>query len=202
MSRETIALDADGVLLDLNLGYSTAWQRAFGRVLVERDPHAYWAMDRWDCDRLDEAGRAHFRSHFDEAFWSAVPALAGAVEACERLHAAGYQLVCVSALDAEFEAARLRNLREHGFPIERVVATGNVAGEHSPKAAAIAALAPVAFVDDFLPYFRGVPASVHRALVLRGSNGSPNTGPELALADSLHADLAGFASDWLARGVT
>ena len=202
MARDIIALDADGVLLDLHLGYAGAWQRAFGRALVERDPAAYWPMDRWHVERLDEAGRAHFRSHFDEAFWASVPALAGAVDACERLHAAGYELVCVSALDAEFEAARLRNLREHGFPIDRVIATGNAAGELSPKAEAIVSLRPVAFVDDYLPYFRGIPASVHRALILRGSHGSPNVGDEMALVHSLHDDLAGFATAWLASGPT
>lgn len=197
MARDIIALDADGVLLDLHLGYASAWQKAFGRVLIERDPAAYWPMDRWHAERLDEAGRAHFRSHFDFAFWPSVPALAGAVDACERLHAAGFELVCVSALDAEYEAARLGNLRDHGFPIDRVVATGNAAGERSPKADAIAAIRPVAFVDDYLPYFRGVSESVHRALILRGSNGSPNTGDELALVHSLHDDLAAFATAWL-----
>ncbi len=200
MARDIIALDADGVLLDLHLGYASAWQRAFGQVLVERDPAAYWPMDRWQVERLDEAGRAHFRRHFDETFWSTVPALPGAVDACVRLHAAGYELVCVSALDAEFEAARLRNLREHGFPIERVIATGNATGELSPKAEAIASLGPLAFVDDYLPYFRGVPQVVHRALVLRGSNGSPNVGDELALVQSIHEDLAAFAETWLERG--
>ncbi len=200
MTRDIIALDADGVLLDLNLGYATVWQRAFGRSLAERDPNAYWPMDRWHVERLDDAGRARFRSHFDETFWASVPALAGAVEACQRLHAADYELVCVSALDAQFEAARLRNLRQHGFPIDRVIATGNAAGELSPKAEAIAVLRPVAFVDDYLPYFRGIPAGVHRALVLRGSNGSPNVGEEMALVHSLHDDLAAFATAWLAGG--
>lgn len=200
MARELIALDADGVLLDFHLGYAGAWQRAFGTRPRERDPLAYWPIDRWIVERLDDpAKRAHFRAHFDDLFWSSVPALEGAVEACHRLHDAGFDLVCVSALDSEFEAARLRNLRAHGFPIERVVATGNAAGERSPKADAIEALNPEAFVDDYLPYFRGVPAGVHRALILRGSNGTPNTGAELASADSLHDDLAAFATAWLER---
>lgn len=200
MARELIALDADGVLLDFHLGYAGAWQRAFGARPQERDPLAYWPIDRWIVERLDDpARRAHFRAHFDDLFWSSVPALEGAVEACHRLHDAGFDLVCVSALDSEFEAARLRNLRAHGFPIERVVATGNAAGERSPKADAIAALNPAAFVDDYLPYFRGLPAHVHTALVLRNSNGSPNHGGEMALASSTHDDLPAFASHWLAR---
>lgn len=199
MPRSLIALDADGVLLDFHLGYAGAWARAFGSAPAERDPLAYWPIDRWQVERLDEARRVHFRRHFDEQFWSSVPAIPGAIEACQRLHDAGFELVCVSALDAEHEAARLRNLRDHGFPIERVIATGNAAGERSPKADAIAELAPEAFVDDYLPYLRGVPPEVHTALLLRAPNGSPNTGAEMALARSVHQDLAEFAEFWLSR---
>ena len=199
MSRPLIALDADGVLLDFHLGYAGAWRRAFGHAPAERDPLAYWPIDRWQVDRLDAAGRARFRRHFDEEFWTTVPAIAGAVEACHRLRDAGYDLVCVSALDFEYEAARLRNLRAHGFPIDRVVATGNAEGERSPKADAIETLRPVAFVDDYLPYLRGMPHDVHTALILRAPNGSPNVGPDLALARSVHQDLADFADHWLAR---
>ena len=199
MTRRTIALDADGVLLDFHLGYAGAWERCFGVRPLERDPLAYWPMDRWQVERLDADSRARFRQHFDERFWTTVPAVPGAIEACRRLHGAGYELVCVSALDLEYEAARLRNLRELGFPIERVIATGNAEGACSPKAEAIETLRPVAFVDDYLPYLRGLPANVHTALVLRAPNGSPNTGPELSLADSVHQDLEAFAESWLAR---
>jgi len=199
MARPLIALDADGVLLDFHLGYASAWQRAFGAAPAERDPHAYWPMDRWDVERLDLARREQFRAAFDERFWTTVPAIVGAVDACHRLRGAGFDLVCVSALELEFEAARLRNLRDLGFPIERVIATGNAAGERSPKADTIAALQPIAFVDDYLPYLRGVPGHVHTALVLRAPNGSPNVGPDMVLAKSVHDDLAGFADHWLAR---
>jgi phosphoglycolate phosphatase-like HAD superfamily hydrolase len=199
VTRPLIALDADGVLLDFHLGYAGAWQRAFGAAPAERDPLAYWPIDRWSVDRLDDERRAHFRRYFDAEFWSSVPAIAGALSACHRLHDAGFDLVCVSALDVEHEAARLRNLRDHGFPIERVVATGNAVGDRSPKADAITALAPEAFVDDYAPYFRGVPDAVHTALVLRAPNGSPNFGPELALARSVHQDLPEFAAYWLSR---
>ena len=197
--RDILALDADGVLLDFHLGYAGAWQRAFGARprSATRSPTGRWTAGRssgWTSER-----RAHFRRHFDEQFWSSVPAIEGALEACHRLHDAGFDLVCVSALEPEYEAARLRNLRDHGFPIERVIATGNAAGERSPKADAIAALEPEAFVDDYLPYLRGVPAHVHTALILRAPNGSPNIGAELALARSVHDDLPGFAEHWLSR---
>ena len=68
MARPLIALDADGVLLDFHLGYAGAWARAFGTPPAERDPLAYWPIDRWEVERLDEERRLHFRSHFDEQF--------------------------------------------------------------------------------------------------------------------------------------
>lgn len=197
MPRPLIALDADGVLLDFHLGYASAWQRAFGHAPAERDPLAYWPIDRWHVERLDAVGRERFRSAFDEEFWTTVPAIPGAIEACHRLRAAGFDLVCVSALDVEFQSARLRNLRDLGFPIERVVATGNAEGARSPKADAIEMLRPVAFVDDYAAYMRGLPTEVHTALVLRAPNGSPNVGADLALATSVHQDLAGFTDRWL-----
>lgn len=197
MSRPLIALDADGVLLDFHLGYASAWQRAFGHAPAERDPLAYWPIDRWQVPRLDAPERIRLRAAFDAAIWSSMPPIAGALDACRRLRDAGFGLVCVSALDAEYEAARLSNLRALGFPIERVIATGNAEGEQSPKAAAIAELRPVAFVDDYLPYLRGMPAEVHTALVLRAPNGSPNSGADMVLAKSVHPDLAAFADHWL-----
>ena len=200
MPRPTIALDADGVLLDFHLGYANAWKRAFGVFPMERDAEAYWPMDRWQVERLDAERRAHFRRQFDAHFWSTMPPVHGAVDACTRLHDAGFDLVCVSALDVEFESARLNNLRSHGFPIERVVATGNAEGPRSPKADAIGQLRPVAFVDDYLPYFLGLPADVHTALILRAHNGSPNVGPDLSIVKSAHRDLAEFAQAWLTDG--
>ncbi|MDB5820892.1 MAG: phosphate acetyltransferase [Rhizobacter sp.] len=199
MKRPLIALDADGVLVDFHLGYAGAWQRAFGALPAERDPLAYWPMDRWDVHRLDDAGRRHFRDHFDDLFWSTVPAVKGALAACHRLVDAGHELVCVSALDKEHEGARLRNLRTLGFPIERVIATGHSDGNISPKAAAIAELMPIAFADDYLPYLRGLPKQVHTALLLRAPNGTPNVGSDLELVSSVHHDLAEFVDHWLSR---
>ena len=77
------------------------------------------------------------------------------------------------------------------------MATGHAEGQRSPKADAIDALRPVAFVDDYIAYMRGVPTEVHTALVLRAPNGSPNVGDELKLVRSVHQDLADFADHWL-----
>lgn len=198
-AKPIIALDADGVLLDYHAAYRRAWDKAFGALPELRDPKAYWPMDRWDVHRLEGDELVRFRTCFDQDYWSSIPAIPGAVSACEDLCEAGYELVCVSALASHFQAARLQNLRDCGFPIERVIATANMATGRSPKAEALRELRPVAFVDDFLPYLLGIPTDIHAALVLREPNGSPNIGDDLALAHSQHADLAAFASWWISR---
>lgn len=199
MARPVIALDADGVLLDFHLAYAHAWQRVFGAMPAERDPQAYWPMDRWQVPRLGLIRKIRFKAAFDEGFWSTVPALPGAVEACHRLREAGHELICVSALDERFEAARLRNLRDLDFPIERVIATGHRELACSPKADAVESIGAEVLVDDYLPYFRGVATSIHTALVTRAPNGSPNDGPDMLLANSVHADLPAFTEYWLGR---
>ena len=197
--KPVIALDADGVLLDYNLAYAGAWERAFGERPAEIDPHAYWAMDRWAVQALDGERLLRFKACMDDTIWRCIPALDGAVQACRDLHGAGYALVCVTALAPRFEAARLANLRDHGFPIDRVIATGRAAGLRSPKADALRQLGPAAFVDDYLPYLRDIGPGIHAALVCRAPNGTPNTGPDLAHAHSLHADLRAFSQWWLQR---
>ena len=199
MNKPLIALDCDGVLLDLNLAYAGAWQRYRGTYPAERDPLAYWHHQRWDVQRLSSEEMVEFRAFFDTDFWTTLPQIAGAVAACERLHAAGHELVCVTALDDKFAQARLSNLRSHGVPIERVYATGHQSGSISPKAEVIGQLKPVAFVDDYLPYMEGISAEVHTALILRGPNGSPNVGPGLDAVGSTHADLTAFSDWWLAQ---
>lgn len=196
-SRPLIALDGDGVLLDYNLAYAKAWERATGRYPAERDLKAYWAMDRWDVKRLDGESLERFRACFDVEFWSTIPPLDSAVEACHRLHDKGYDLVCVTALRVDLASARLRNLREHGFPIEKVFATPNSLGQRSPKADILDQLKPVAFVDDYLPYMLGINSNIHTALILREVNGSPNRGAGMESVSSTHANLAEFAEWWV-----
>lgn len=194
-----IALDCDGVLLDYNLAYARAWSRFSGRYPAERDPLAYWHFDRWDVQRLSGERLAHLRLFFNEEFWSTIEPITGAVEACNRLHDHGLELVCVTALHDQFSEARLKNLRDLGFPIERVFTTGNQSGEQSPKAQVIDEIKPVAFIDDYLPYMSGIRSETHTALILREPNGSPNTGPGLDSVGSTHVNLAAFTEWWLAR---
>ena len=65
--------------------------------------------------------------------WESLPAMPGAVEACLRLDDAGYELVCVTALESRFQKARLNNLKALGFPIRRVITTGHQEGDRSPR---------------------------------------------------------------------
>ncbi len=199
MTRGIIALDADGVLLDYNLAYASAWERAFGVYPKEKDPDAYWAIDRWEVEHLSGARLDQLRASFDEAFWESVPAMEGAVQACHALQAAGFDLVCVTALPERHAAARQSNLRQLGFPINTVIATDNAVTGKSPKADALHKLRPVAFVDDFLPYMAGVHADIHKALILRAINGSPNLGEHMQTVASTHGDLLTFAQWWIQR---
>jgi len=195
-----IGLDADGVLLDYHAAYRQAWKQVFGYLPNLREPRAYWPIDRWDVRHLEGNELHKFRASFDDDFWASMPAISGAATACKDLSDSGYDLVCVSALDAHFQPARLKNLRNCGFPIERVIATPVEAFIGvNPKAEVLRELRPVAFVDDFLPYFRDISTEIHTALVLGEPIGSPNAGEDMVLAQSQHADLAEFASWWLSR---
>jgi len=196
VNRSLIALDVDGVLLDYNQGYAQAWHKAFGHLPEERDAQAYWAADRWGVELLEGERLKYFKRQFDETFWSTLPALTGAVDACLRLKRAGFELVCVSALPHQYAAARLANLRGEGFPIDRVIPTGNERHFGNPKAASIAELRPWAFADDFLPNLEELPSDVHTALILREPNGSPNADASIARVGSTHRTLAEFA-DWV-----
>ena len=201
-SSRLIALDGDGVLLDYATAYGAAWERAFGDKPTLVNPHAYWPMDRWGVPRLSGQALEQFRSVFDETFWRTIPAVDGAVEACEQLVRAGYDLICVTALDARHLDARRHNLRELGFPLSHVYATDSVptSSGASPKAAVLNDLLPACFVDDYAPYLMGVDERIHRVLITRDPDGSPNTGNMLEWADACFPDLRAFVSHQLADG--
>jgi phosphoglycolate phosphatase-like HAD superfamily hydrolase len=199
-ANKIIALDGDGVLLDYSSAYAQAWERAFGERVVLQNPQAYWPIERWGLRQLNGDELARFRDQMDEAFWSTIPAMDGALDACLRLQALGYRLICVTALAKRYAAARYQNLVDLGFPIEEVITTDADAYQSNPKAAVLNALAPIAFVDDYAPYMVGIAPTIHRALIARGPDGSPNTGVALDSADSLHADLTAFVAYWSEHG--
>lgn len=197
-----LAFDADGVLIDYHQAYAAAYTRAFGTPTPVVDPLAYWPKERYGIPHLKGSDLALFRAEFHEQCWESMSALPGAVDALLSLSAAGYDLVCVSAVSPERRLARMRNLRQLGFPIHEVHACHGVYDKISPKALTLNELMPAAFIDDFLPYFRGVDLRIHRALLDRSPNGSPNHSEERSqLVDSTHPDVSTFAQNWLAGDV-
>ena len=58
--------------------------------------------------RLTGTSLERLRAAFNEDFWSTIPAVPGALEACELLADLGYELVCVTALNERFSGARAR----------------------------------------------------------------------------------------------
>lgn len=197
MTKGIIALDADGVLLDYNLAYAGAWEKAFGVYPAERDPAAYSALDRWDVELLSGERLAQLRKSFQHDFWSSIPAMAGALEGCRLLSNAGFELVCITAMAGEFSEARLQNLQKHGFPIKTVHVIEHSDSDRSPKADLLDAIRPVAFVDDYLPYLLGVREDIHTALIMRGTSGPPNSGQNLRFVSSQHESLLAFAHWWI-----
>ncbi len=181
MSKKLIALDADGVLLDYSLAYASAWEKAFGVYPKLINPNAYWPIDRWAVERLSGSQLDLFRNVQDESFWSSIPAINGAIEACHLLRNAGYELICVTALKSRFRVSRQKNLLDLGFPIERVLTVEHNDGTVSPKAAVINGLKPLAFVDDYLPYMAGIDTDIHQALIVRDPDNSPNIGKGMNL---------------------
>jgi hypothetical protein len=199
MENNLIVLDGDGVLVDYHHAYAQAWGKAFGEVPAIKDPDAYWALDRYDVRKLHGDELDHFKKHMDYEFWATMPAMPGAVEACQKLVDAGYKLICVTALEDEHKSARWKNLLDLGMPLEGIVCTGHGNDTASPKASVLSVLNPVAFADDFVHYMRGIPPHIHAALIMRSKNGTPNVGPDLKLAHSQHADILSFAEYWVNR---
>jgi phosphoglycolate phosphatase-like HAD superfamily hydrolase len=197
----TLALDVDGVLFDYHEGYRRMWERTFGGPVQEVQPLAHLPRERFGVPFLaDPQERNRLRQAMKSEFWGTLPALPGALEACQWLVSHGHTLVCVSALEEEHKDVRVRNLLDLGFPITEVHCVGpdHPADGRSPKADVLNRLMPRAFVDDHAPYLRGVDPGIHRALIAVRPMGSPNVGRDLSLASSTHSDLLDFAKRWCA----
>lgn len=199
-TKPLIALDADGVLLDYSLAYARAWERAFGVFPKEINPNGLTPLERWDVEHLQGIDLEYFKSFFDEDFWSTIPAMPEAIEACELLVANGYELVCVTAMESKWRQARQRNLKALRYPIDVVIATGKAVENHlSPKARTINTLKPQAFVDDHIPYFVGIDLNIHRALVIGQHRASISESVRTSSISSTHSCLMDFCQYWLLR---
>lgn len=196
MKKVDLAVDCDGVLVDYPPAYPIVWERAFGAKISVVDPTAYHAANRYGVSFESEKQMLHFFSNFTDDVWESLPALPGAVEACHLLVEAGYELLTVTALDPKFAGARLANLRRHGFPIDKVIATGR-ADLGNSKHHALNQLRPVAMVDDLATNFIGLHDSIHRALIHKRAADSPDPLYETTQPHSEHATLLDFARFWV-----
>lgn len=195
MKNKLIALDCDGVLLDYNLAYASAWERAFGHKPTLKNPDAYWASEMWDVKELVGDELIYFRKFFDTDHWSSIPPIEAAVESVHRLVEAGFNVVCVTALDHEFGQARAANLKQCLFPEMKVITAPKI-GLENPKAKIINQLNPIAFVDDFEPYFSSVDDGIHKALIERGFYSS-SVNKKSVTTHSSHKNLKDFVDYWL-----
>lgn len=187
---QCIALDCDGVLLDYASACGLAWERAFGETPTLVRPHAYWPMDRCGVPRLSGDALARFREVIGDMFWENIPAIEGAVQACEQLVRSGYELMCVTSWGPRHLAVRMRNLQALGLPLSQVFANASHSPSGiSPKVDVLDRPRPAGFVDDCAPWLVGVDAEIHKVLITRDSDGSPNPGPMSGLAVACFGDL-------------
>lgn len=196
-NRPIIALDADGVLVHYNKAYGTIWNEHFEEQLSVVDATAYHATTYWG---VSNPAKDHpFWELFTLKGWRTMEAMDGAVEACKKLHAAGYRLVCVTSMPADKQQDRFDNLRDLGFPIDEVIATGSRFGfKGNPKKEAIEELQPLYFVDDELRKLKDLPDSIHCVLVDPGHSDSPNEGQDDSYLTMRVSSLLDFANQLLA----
>ena len=123
----------------------------------------------------------------------------GALQACFLLHQAGYELVCVTAMPADFIEHRLENFRLHGFPIDKVISSGYDKNnfDHNPKREIIEELHPVVFVDDLRRNFKDI-RGVHTKLIFidHEHDDDPNEHDNIYY-DTKYPSLLAFAQDFL-----
>lgn len=196
-----IGIDADGVLLDYNRAFGHQWHGYFGGEIPKvADKSAYHATRYWG---IEAPNKAHpFWEHFDRLGWRTMPAMAGAVDACNALAGAGHELICITSMPAHRADVRLANLKMLTFPIARVVATGPASIEGAnPKQAAIEKLGLDWMVDDELRKLKDL-SSVKTVLVNPGHSDCPNTGQSKDYLSMEVETLSEFAERFLAMSMT
>lgn len=167
-----IAIDVDGVKVNYRQAYANRWGRVFGTVPAVKDAAAYKLWDHLDIDFLEGDRLEEWNKSSDSEFWSTMPLLSGALEACHRLVEAGHELISVTAAPNEYHSERSHNLRD--FPLTSVYCVGSlIERDHqvvSPKAALLNELKPHFFIDDYINYFAGVDPRIQRILINKPVN--------------------------------
>jgi hypothetical protein len=190
-----IALDADGVLFDYHRTYLDIWSTTTGKIPVIKDPSAYHLRNLADVSFENDREKQAFYQAFERYGWKSMDLLPGVHDACHRL-AEYFRIAVVSAMPVQNQACREHNIKKHGLPIDRVVATGSMSHDNPhPKIDALHRLRPVWFADDLLINFHGAPQGMHCAWIQWSS--SDNLQTDVHLANSAHPNLAQAADYWL-----
>lgn len=170
-----LIVDVDYVLLDYADGYRRHWESRLGRPVIEKDPDAYWAKDRYDVPILTGAELEDFRASFNESFWESLEPLEMAVESYRRLQE-HLNVVACSASDPKFNEVRQDHLRSVGFTGIVLHSVGQSPLPHvNPKAETINSLNPIAVVDDLPLGLTQLNNEIYRYLIAR--NFSDPRGP-------------------------
>lgn len=142
-------------------------------------------------DQLEEVWREHG--------WRTMPPHHGALEACQLLHDAGYELICVTAMPADFIEHRLENFRAHGFPIDKVISSGYGNGHYSsnPKREIIEEMHPVVFVDDLRRNFRDIQGVHTKMIYIDREYEDDPCGTDPIHYDAKYPSLIEFVKDFL-----
>lgn len=183
MTKQTIVLDCDGVMVDYKPSYPIVYKKAFGNDLIKvhnrETYHAHVLYGLEDC--IDDPDFAiPFFDKFTDEVWENLPAWPGAVEASHKL-AEKYHLICVTSMNPKHTQARYNNLKNLGFPYMEVIAVGrnvscieNMTTTKNPKAEILNSIKPAFFIDDLYRNFDDLDPSIKRVLLDSGQHDSPN----------------------------
>lgn len=191
--KPIIALDCDGVLLDYNHTYGIIYEKSFGIKPKIVNNEAYHANNYFNLSMTDDEKKVFF-SVFDKEGWKDMKALPQAIEAVDLLDALGFEIVCVTAMPHHAEKDRLFNLKNLGFKIDKVIATGSSINGENPKKKYIEQIKPQYFADDLLHNFHNIETDTKFVLIEWKSFDSPNHGQDFNIAHYRHDNLYNFVS--------
>jgi len=137
MTDSIIALDADGVLLDLN----EAWRAQACDILnrpVSLRHQAFEMTRRYGISAKEE------ELVWQSFHWSDFPTIDGAAEGVEQLHALGREIHVITAIAREHRDLRLDNLSHLNIPAENIHCTGF----NQSKSHVLQTLRAHVYVDD------------------------------------------------------
>lgn len=167
-------IDCDGVMLDYNEAFKVFYEKIYGVKLKLVNPKAYHATEMWGVGEMKREQYSHFKTESNKlGMWENMPALPGALEFVQKL-SKDFRIWCLTSMPTEFEEQRHNNLRNLGFPIEKVIATSRV-GKENPKKKHVEEVGAAYFMDDLLQNFEGIETKKTKLVFLNwNSDNSPN----------------------------